>query len=317
MVLAPGQVGRPSLSTSSAPPEPSTCRLCGGQAGESFLARDLNLGVPDRTFAYRVCAQCRTVQIAHIPADLAEFYPSVYYPIPASRQDLMAIAEDERFKLDIVQNFATAGRLLEIGPAVGGFALLAKDAGFDVETVEMDARCCEFLRGTVGVKATQTSDAAGFLEDSGQFDVIALWHVLEHLPNPRETLSAAAARLSEGGILVVAVPNPDSLQFALFKTLWAHLDAPRHLQLIPARAIRQVVRPWGLIPVVQTTTDRGGLGWNVFGWQISLQHLARRVGLRSVPSLTGRAMCRILRPLERHGMRGSTYTLVLRKEPSG
>jgi 2-polyprenyl-3-methyl-5-hydroxy-6-metoxy-1,4-benzoquinol methylase len=301
----------------SAPVEPVICRLCGGSARERFHARDLNLHRSSRSFAYCVCDDCRTLQIAEIPSDLGDFYPSEYYEIPNSRHELLAAAEGERFKLEIVQEFVPAGRLLEIGPAMGGFALLAKEAGFDVDTVEMDARCCDFLRDTVGVKATQTSDAAAFLDSSQPFDVIALWHVLEHLPNPRETLRAAAERLSDGGILVIAVPNPGAFQLALFGRLWAHLDAPRHLQLMPARSIRGVLRNWGLRPVLQTTVDRGGLGWNAFGWQISLQNLARVFGLRSMPSLIGRALCRISRPLERRGMRGSTYTMVLRKQALG
>lgn len=293
------------------------CRMCGGDARQRFRARDLNLGLSNQSFAYSVCADCRTLQIAEIPSDLGEFYPPAYYPIPNSRHELRASAEAELFKLDIVQRFVRSGRLLEIGPAMGGFALLAKDAGFIVETVEMDARCCEFLRETVGVKATHTADAAAFLKDSGPFEVIALWHVLEHLPNPGATLRHAAERLTEGGILVIAVPNPRALQFGLFRTFWAHLDAPRHLQLMPARSIRNAVEPLGLRPVLQTSVDRGGLGWNAFGWQMSLRNVAAALGLREVPSLLGRVLGRISRPLERQGMRGSTYTIVLRKEALG
>lgn len=301
----------------SAASEAVICRLCGGATRERFRAKDLNRQLASRSFAYSVCANCRTLQIAEIPSDLGLFYPSEYYPIPKSRDEMMANAEGERFKLEIVQEFVSTGRLLEIGPAMGGFALLAKDAGFDVDTVEMDARSCEFLRDTVGVRATQTMDAAAFLNRSDPFDVIALWHVLEHLPNPGETLRAAADGLSEGGILVIAVPNPGSLQFALFGTFWAHLDAPRHLQLMPARSIRAAVRSSGLRPVLETTTDRGGLGWNLFGWQMSLRNLAGIVGIRHTPLFIGRLMARITRRLERTGMRGSTYTIVLRKEAPG
>lgn len=287
--------------------------MCGGFAEQRFHARDLNLQLSKESFAYCVCRDCRTLQIVETPSDLAQFYPTAYYPLPASRQELEESAENERFKLEIVQEFVRTGRLLEIGPGVGGFALLAKDAGFDVNTVEMDARCCAFLRDTVGVKATQTTDPAAFLERSDHFDVIALWHVLEHLPNPRETLRAAADRLFEGGILVIAVPNPGSLQFTVFRTFWAHLDAPRHLQLIPARSVRRLVKSWGLNPVLETTTDTGGLGWNTFGWQMSLRNLASVVGVGSVSPLLGRALSRLSRPFERQGMRGSTYTIVLRK----
>jgi protein-L-isoaspartate O-methyltransferase len=250
--------------------------------------------------------------MAEPPADLASFYPDDYYHLPASVEELATVAEGERYKLEIVQRFVKAGRLLEIGPAVGGFAFLAKRAGFQVETIEMDARCCDFLRDVVGVGVTHTADARSVLQSSGQFEAIALWHVLEHLPDPWETLEAAAAALSPGGVLVLAAPNPDAIQFLIFKSYWTHLDAPRHLQLIPIRALRERAMSWGLLPIFSTTTDPGGLGWNAFGWQMSFRNLAEaRVG--KVPTLVGRAAGRIARPVERSGLRGSTYTLAFQK----
>jgi SAM-dependent methyltransferase len=301
----------------SSPRGTATCRLCGGTATKRFRARDLNLRLSDQSFSYWLCADCKTLQMVDIPTDLGEYYPSTYYVLPGSRDELAADSRGEQFKLDIVQRHARRGRLLEIGPAVGGFALLAQDAGFDVDTVEMDARCCEFLRDVVGVRATQSTDPAAFIKESGPFDVITLWHVLEHLPDPRGTLQAAAEGLAEGGILVIAVPNPQALQFRLFRTVWAHLDAPRHLQLMPARSLRRLVDGWGLKPAMETSVDTGGLGWNAFGWQMSIRNLGRVLGLQSVPFLVGRMMGRLLRPLERKGMRGSTYTLILRKDAAG
>jgi hypothetical protein len=131
-----------------------------------------------------------------------------------------------------------------------------------------------------------------------------------------ETLEAAAAALSPGGILVVAAPNPAAVQLSLFQARWAHLDAPRHLQLIPAGYIRKRGLEWDLKTVFETTTDPGGLGWNSFGWNVSVNHVAAVVGLR-LPTIASKVICRLARPLERTGMRGTAYTLVLRKEGRG
>ena len=66
-------------------------------------------------------------------------------------------------------------------------------------------------------------------EIDGRYAAIVFWHSLEHLPNPGEELERAAALLEPGGVLVVAVPNNDSLQAKLFGDRWLALDMPRHL----------------------------------------------------------------------------------------
>ena len=274
---------------------------------------DFNRKLSDTKFTYFECEDCGSLALPVPPPDLDRFYPADYYLLPGSRQELALAAEHERYKLEIVQRFVRGGRLLEIGPGLGGFAYLANEAGFTVETVEMDERSCQFLRGVVGVGATQTTDARGVLAQSPPLQVVALWHVVEHLPDPMETLEAAAAALSPGGILVLGTPNPAALQFSLFRARWAHLDAPRHLQLIPAGYVLRRGLEWGMQPVLETSTDTGGLGWNRFGWQVSLNNAASVTGLR-FPDLLARVICRLARPLERTGRRGTAYTLVLKKD---
>ena len=251
---------------------------------------------------------CGTTSIAVVPVDLGRYYPADYYPLPSSADDLARVAQREQYKIDMVTRYVARGRLLEIGPGAGGFAYLARRAGFDVETMEMDERTCVFMRDVVGVRSTQTSEPQIALGTAGLFDVIALWHVLEHLPDPRDLLQAAAGALKPGGVLVIAVPNPRSLQFAVFRRYWAHLDAPRHLALMPAAAIVGSARASGLEVPLQTSSDVGGRGWNAFGWQMSLRNL-----VPGLPSIFGRAATRLARPLELRDLNGATFTLVLQK----
>jgi SAM-dependent methyltransferase len=179
----------------------------------------------------------------------------------------------------------------------------------------MDAACCHFLEQVVGVRALRSADAAGTLATLDGYDAIALWHVIEHLADPWETLEAARERLRPGGVLVLATPNPASFQFRLFGRYWAHLDAPRHLELLPVERLIHWAEGAGLQVALKTTTDPGGLGWNLFGWVESLANLlSRATGRRSTPTLLGRALSRLMRPIERGpGFRGATYTLVLRR----
>src|SRR6185436_8530950 len=142
------------------------------------------------------------------------------------------------------------------------------EAGFDVSTIEIDPDCCRFLRDVVGVDVTQSAEPASVLAArAGTFDVVAMWHNLEHVPRPHELFAASARALRPGGILLIAAPNPDALQFRVFGKRWTHLDAPRHLTLIPIALLEQWAAAEGLTTEKITTTDRGSLEWNEFGWR--------------------------------------------------
>jgi SAM-dependent methyltransferase len=291
------------------------CRFCGETAPMVFTARDWNRLLSEREFTYYRCPSCALTFLDPLPADLDRYYPPEYYPMPGSLAELAAAAEAERYKIDLVRRFQTAGRLLEIGPATGAFAYLAKQAGFDVDTIEMDAACCRFLEQVVRVRAFHSADAAGTLAKLGGYDAVAMWHVIEHLSDPWQTLDAAADRLHPRGILLVATPNPSAFQFGLFGRYWAHLDAPRHLELIPAQRMRDWGTRAGLTLALETTTDAGGLGWNLFGWQESLANvIAGRFNRRRTPTLLGRSLSRLMRPIERgRAFKGTTYTLVFQR----
>lgn len=291
------------------------CPYCGATARLLFVARDRNRRLGDERFPYHRCTACGLVFLHPIPAELGAYYPPDYYPMPAGLAELRAAARHEQFKLDLVTPFARSGKLLEVGPAFGNFAFLAKEAGFDVEVVEMDARCCAFLREVAGICAMQSADAAAAVDGRGPYDVIALWHVVEHLADFGRTLTALAARVKPGGHLVLAAPNPGALQFDLLGERWAHLDAPRHVVLIPQALLEAHFRALGFSVAHATMTDPGGLGWNYFGWQVSLANLATGAGAKRALTFLGSALTRLAWPFEHNDRKGTAYTLVFRKDP--
>jgi len=218
--------------------------------------------------------------------------------------------EAQQYKIDLVRQFVLEGRLLEIGPGLGDFAFLSKYAGFEVDTIEMDERCCQLLRDVIGVNVVHSADTLSTLKNMPKYNVIALWHVIEHLSDPWAILDALTDHILPGGILVIAAPNPESLQFRLFKQFWVHLDAPRHLELIPVQLLSDRLQKQGWQQRLITTTDRGSLYWNRFGWRFSLSNLInRRLSMR----LIGTGWSFITAPLERTGLRGSTYTTIFQR----
>jgi 2-polyprenyl-3-methyl-5-hydroxy-6-metoxy-1,4-benzoquinol methylase len=192
-----------------------------------------------------------------IPADLRPFYAGGYQEIPHNLEGVRQIALQDRYRLDPVLAFRQAGKLLEIGPWMGLFSYNAQQAGFDVTTIEIDQRCVDFMNETIGVRAIQSSDPATTLAGMDeQFDVIVLWHSLEHLHQPWEVLRIAAEHLASGGILLISIPNIESYEFSLLRSAWINLDAPRHLYFFPKHSLVALCERLGLKLVYYTTGDQ-------------------------------------------------------------
>jgi len=98
----------------------------------------------------------------------------------------------------------------------------------------MNKQCCDFIQNELGIRTIQVNNLVAAFEGLSGYDVITLWQVMEHLPDPWSTLKAAVEKLLPGGILVISAPNPASFQFRVLGRFWTHVDAPRHLTLIPS-----------------------------------------------------------------------------------
>lgn len=281
----------------------------------SYRARDENHRCSSVEFRYATCSSCRTVFLTNPPADLPRYYAADYYDIP-SLERLASISRKDRTKIEIVNRFAGGKRLLEIGPAFGVFAFQAKQDGFEVDTIEMDERCCAYLRDTVKVAAVQSLAPQEALRGMAQHDVIALWQVLEHLPDVRAVIEAAARNLADDGILVVTTPNPDATQWKIMGSHWPHLDAPRHLALIPAATLAQLGDRNGLDVLFLTSDDADARSWNRFGWQRLLMNRFGSKWLKRAMFVLGYGIGLLASPWDRRPMRGSSYTIVLKKRPA-
>jgi len=293
----------------------SPCPLCGAAASAAFTVTDRNRAVSDARFIYYRCPGCGSHFLAEVPADLGRYYPADYYALP-SAEELDDLAQRELHKIELLRRWVAPGRLVEIGAGFGVFARAARNAGFDVTAIEMDRRSVEYLDAVVGVHAIESSRPEGVLATLPPSRAIVLWHSIEHLPRPWDVLERAAANLEPGGILIVAAPNPQALQFRLLGARWAHVDAPRHLFLIPVGALARRSAELGLTPAFTTTADPAGRHWNRFGWE----HAMRRDPGRRPSTASTRALSLLLtqalRPIETRGLSGTAYTAVFVK-PAG
>lgn len=291
---------------------PTLCPLCAAPSQHRLTTRDHNHGLFDRMFEYRTCGDCGVIFLVDPPEDMAAAYPDEYFGFP-SLGGLRAAARAERYRMEILARHVQGGRLVEIGPGNGIFVVQAIDAGFDTVAIDMDAQACEYLRTTLGIEVVRSAAPEQALRDLPLSRAIVAWHVLEHVPQPWELLEAASANLEPDGVLVLATPNPGAFGLRVLGPRWPHIDAPRHLFLIPQEALIEQAAARGLELLELTDTDPGGRHWNAFAWHFALRRAGASYVRERMAQAAGRAIAAVLSPVERRRLRGAAYTAVLRK----
>jgi SAM-dependent methyltransferase len=118
--------------------------------------------------------------------------------------------EDFRDILRTIGPYQPAGRLLELGCLTGHFLRLARTAGYDAIGIEPDPWAAAYARREYGLTVHETPLPALHFEDA-TFDVIAMFHVMEHLTEPMETLHDLHRILTDTGLLAIEIPIIDTL----------------------------------------------------------------------------------------------------------
>ena len=131
------------------------------------------------------------------------------------------------------------GKLLDYGCGTGHFLAAAKSAGWQVAGLEPNARARTEASERLGQPVGE-----GSLEsfEPGSFDAITLWHVLEHVHTLNETLAQLIRLLRPDGVLLIAVPNVESLDAQHYRENWAAYDVPRHLYHFAPKTMSQLLK---------------------------------------------------------------------------
>ncbi|GLB52916.1 methyltransferase [Neptunitalea chrysea] len=128
-------------------------------------------------------------------------------------------------KVKLIYSFKTKEKeLLDIGAGTGDFLKQAQSMGWSVCGVEPNASAIENAKKK-GIDLYSTLEVL----PQKKYDVITLWHVLEHLPNLDEQIAKITYLLKPEGVIVIAVPNYNSYDANYYKEFWAAYDVPRHL----------------------------------------------------------------------------------------
>ena len=130
-------------------------------------------------------------------------------------------------KLAWIDNLATTGKtILDYGCGVGTFPEFCQSNNWDAWGIEPSENARKIATEKLGARVQSSFSG---LPEKQTFDVITLWHVLEHVHELHDTIEQLLATLSVDGWMLIAVPNPHSYDANYYKEFWAGYDLPRHL----------------------------------------------------------------------------------------
>jgi 2-polyprenyl-3-methyl-5-hydroxy-6-metoxy-1,4-benzoquinol methylase len=131
------------------------------------------------------------------------------------------------------------GKILDYGAGTGAFLETCKKNKWEAYGIEPDESARKTMYEKFRIETYPSLNEAKQQNTFSEFNVVTAWHVLEHVPDLKETVASLKNCLKEKGILIVAVPNPSSHDAKYYKQYWAAYDVPRHLwHFRPADMIR-------------------------------------------------------------------------------
>ncbi|WP_417367598.1 class I SAM-dependent methyltransferase [Flavobacterium beibuense] len=147
-----------------------------------------------------------------------------------------------RDKLSIIKkHHPEKGKLLDIGAGTGDFLVTAKNDGWDSFGIEPSEKA----------KKIAVSKGISFKNDikeleNSSFDVVTMWHVLEHVPDIQQHIAELKRILKPNGLIIIAVPNYNSYDAKHYGKFWAAYDVPRHLWHFSKISIKQLFSKQGM-----------------------------------------------------------------------
>ncbi|MEE9371564.1 MAG: class I SAM-dependent methyltransferase [Saprospiraceae bacterium] len=212
------------------------CPVCGNTEFESVYELD-DYKITHETFSLEKCPNCTLIFTVDPPLgeNIGHYYKSDDYLEHSNRKTdlfskMYSWARDFMFsyKYGIIKKLAKEGSILDIGAGSGHFLNFMSSKGFTATGIEMNERARTYAKNNFGIDV-HPDHYLYSPKLSQKFDMISLWHVMEHLFDLDKVVSRLSELLSHDGHLVIALPNYRALEVSIYKKYWNGWDVPRHL----------------------------------------------------------------------------------------
>lgn len=230
----------------------TNCPICDSTRLTPFLTSK-DFSVSGETFSIVTCEGCGFHYTNPVPPaeTIGKYYKSEsYVSHSASKKGLINRVYhwvrwySLRSKVRLISKLSKGRELLDVGAGTGHFLAVAKAKGWSVTGLEPDADARKLAKEVNAVEL-QSTERLHELPDE-RYDVITLWHVLEHVYELKRDLKKMVSLLKPGGTLVVAVPNMKSYDARYYKEFWAAYDLPIHLYHFQRPDIVRLMEEFGM-----------------------------------------------------------------------
>ncbi len=143
-------------------------------------------------------------------------------------------------KLGLISQYVSRGTILDYGCGTGMFLKVCADAGWRSFGFEPDNDARKLAEGKGLTVASSKENLS-----NNKYDIITLWHVLEHVTDLHETLNFFSKNITDKGRLIIAVPNYTSADAKHYKEFWAGYDVPRHIYHFEINTLKKLLGNYG------------------------------------------------------------------------
>jgi len=212
----------------------NNCPVCEENNNFTFL-KSRNFRINEEKFDVKECNNCSMRFTSPLPSvsEIGDYYDPVnYVSHTGTKKGIVnklfhAVRKITlRNKFNLLTKVSKGKRHLDIGAGNGIFLNFMKEKGWDVSGIELDDRSRTAIEKNTGLKIATTVHENS---ESNEYDVITMWHVLEHVYDLKKDITAIKSKLKKDGVFIVAVPNCDSYDAEFYKEYWAAYDLPIHL----------------------------------------------------------------------------------------
>ena len=223
------------------------CPVCENKDTKLYLkTKDYFLTKED--FNLVQCTTCSFIYTNPVPEinSLFEYYDSPEYSSHKLKKANLfnfiyreARKQNLRNKYKIVTNYTAKGSILDVGCGTGEYLKYFREKGWKATGIEPVDSARKFAYENYKLNVYPENKLNHFAKE--KFDVITLWHVLEHVYNINERLEQLKKILNPDGYLVIAVPNIESYDSIYYGKYWSALDVPRHLYHFSNETLKRLI----------------------------------------------------------------------------